>query len=140
MCGGIQYDYNNQVQLLYFPNPQAKLPILKRNGSIVLLPWGRRQTQAGNLPLGGWARLESIHAGKWDKYFPKSVKIPAQRFMEKDYQETSHWFEITRGQYIQGLLARYGDEYRVYVVTIVPERDSAIHDRWPRLIASQCIN
>lgn len=135
MCGGIQYTHDNKEQVFYFPNPHAKLPVLKRNGGVAFLTWGRRQNEAGTLPLGGWARLESIQQGKWDKYFPRAVKIPVKRFMEKDHQETSHWFEVTRGQYIQGLIARYATECRVYIVTIVPQRHNAIHERWPRLIA-----
>jgi hypothetical protein len=48
-----------------------------KDGNISLLPWGRRKEQEGNLPLGGWARLDSINA----------VKIAVEAFMEK-----SHWF------------------------------------------------
>jgi len=136
MCGGVCYEYEKQPITLYFPNPKAQLPVIKKDGSVLLLPWGRRQQQPGQLPLGGWARLESIEKGVWDKYQPVSVKIPVKRFMEKDHQEISHWFEITSGQYIQGLVARYEDECRVYVVTIVPERPNAIHNRWPRIVSA----
>lgn len=136
MCGGVQYNDDNKEITTYFPHPKAMLPIMKRDGSVMFLPWGRRQNQPGDLPLGGWARLESIEKGLWDKYHPKSVKIPLKRFMEKDHQDVSHWFDVTRGQYIQGLVARYDDEYRVYVVTITPERLNAVHERWPRIISA----
>jgi hypothetical protein len=55
-------------------------------------------------------------------------------FMEKDNEGESHWFDVTRGQWVQGLLAHVGDEYRIYVVTIMPEHEGAVHDRWPRLL------
>lgn len=55
--------------------------------------------------------------------------------MEKDIQGTSHWFDITKGQFIQGLIARDKYEQRVYVVTITPEFEDAVHHRWPRILS-----
>lgn len=136
MCGGIYYFHNGQPVRVYFPNPAAQLPIAMRNDhSPLLMPWGRRQKQHGQLPQGGWARLDSIYAGRWDRYFPRPVKIRALSFMEKDNEGNSHWFDITRGRWIQGLLAQQGDEQRVYVVTITPQHEDAIHDRWPRILS-----
>ena len=134
MCGGVEYHDGGQIIRAYFPNPRARLPIRKKDGSIELLTWGRRKAQLGELPAGGWARLESIEKGVWDKWFPKPVKIIVDRFMEKDIEGQSHWFELTRGQWIQGLLAQTKNESRVYVVTVVPEMPDAIHDRWPRIM------
>ena len=133
MCGGVLYHFAGQDIKTYFPNPNAKLPILKKDGTTALLPWGRREKQAGNLPMGGWSRLESINNKVWDKYFPMPVKLPLSAFMEKDIEGKSHWFPISAGQWVQGLLARYDKEMRVYVVTIVPEREDALYHRWPRI-------
>lgn len=136
MCGGVYYMHNGEPQRVYFPNPAAQLPVTVRGGNDpVLMPWGRRQKQSGILPQGGWARLESIYAGHWDKYFPRSIKIPVLSFMEKDFEGNSHWFDVTRGQWIQGLLAQSREEHRIYVVTIIPEMEGAIHDRWPRILS-----
>ena len=135
MCGGVYYSFSNDDLRVYFPNPKAMLPVVTRSGDPVLLPWGRRKEQSGELPKGGWARLESIHDGRWDRWFPKSVKIPVISFMEKDIEGQSHWFDLTQGQWIQGLIARDGDEQRVYVVTIAPEMPDAVHDRWPRIMS-----
>lgn len=55
--------------------------------------------------------------------------------MEKDNEGESHWFNVTKGQWVQGLLAQIGDEYRIYVVTITPEHEGAVHDRWPRVLS-----
>ena len=131
MCGGVEYTHEDKKIRVYFPNPKAHLPVRTRNGSIQLVPWGRRKNQIGQLPVGGWARLESIEKGIWDHWFPKPVKIMIDQFMEKDIENNSHWFELTKGQCIQGLLARSEQETRVYVVTIVPEMPDAVHERWP---------
>lgn len=136
MCGGVYYTLQGQEIRAYFPNPAAQLPVMRRNREVMLLPWGRRQKQQGALPLGGWARLDSIYAGRWDKWFPKAVKLPIASFMEKDIEGNSHWFDLTKGQWIQGLIARHGSEQRIYIVTITPEMESAVHARWPRIISS----
>ena len=70
--------------------------------------------------------------------FLKPVIIVVDAFMEKDEQKKSHWYPMTKGQYIQGLLSREGDEQRVYVVTIAPtEPDQLdVHNRWPRIVLS----
>lgn len=134
MCGGVYYTLNGEEFRVYFPNPKATLPVQRKAGGSVLLPWGRRKEQAGELPLGGWARLDSIYAGRWDRWFPRAVKLPVHAFMEKDHEGRSHWYDLTRGQVIQGLVARTGQEQRVYVVTIEPEMPDAVHDRWPRIV------
>ena len=135
MCGGVLYSHKGQEGRIFFPNPKATLPVKTREGNIQLLPWGRRQHQIGKLPLGGWARLESIYAGRWDRWFPKPVKLQVMSFMEKDIEGRSHWYEMTKGQWIQGLIARIHYEQRLYVVTIEPEMEDAVHDRWPRILS-----
>ncbi len=133
MCGGVRYTSNGKDVKVYYPDPQAKLPIVLKNQDIILQFWGRRGQQPGRLPLGGWARHDSILAGKWDYTHPKPVKIAVESFMEKDRNKKSHWFDLQTGTYIQGLIARFDDECRVYVVTIKPDF-KAIHDRWPRIV------
>ena len=135
MCGGVYYLINGQEVRTYFPNPKACLPVKKKIKDVELLPWGRRKNQAGRLPLGGWARLESIYAGRWDKWFPTPVKLVISQFMEKDIEGSSHWFDITPGKWIQGLVAHWHNERRVYVVTITPESEDAVHERWPRIMS-----
>ncbi len=134
MCAGTLYEYHERELTMYFPNPRALLPVKKKSGKVMLIPWGRRQQQAGNLPLGGWARLTSIKQGHWDHCFPRPVKIPLIAFMERDIEGKQHWFELTAGQWVQGLLARYDNEVRVYVVTIAPQKPNAMHERWPRIL------
>lgn len=135
MCGAVEFAHHGQILKSYFPNPKAMLPVLKRDGTIELLGWGRRQKQPGKLPLGGWARLDSIYAGRWQAFKPTPVKIPALRFMEKDFSRRSHWYQLVEAEYIQGLVARDGNEMRIYVVTVDAEDvDREFHDRVPRII------
>jgi hypothetical protein len=134
MCLAVEFFYEGKEYTPYFPNPYATLPVLSKNGTITLLPWGRRQSQLGNLPLGGWAKLESIQKNVWQKYFPKAVKLPITRFAEKDSEGKTHWFKVQDDQFIQGLLARYDNEVRVYIVTVTPTEPEVIHDRWPRIL------
>lgn len=136
MCMAVEYLFQEKEYKPFFPNPYATLPVLKKNGEIILLPWGRRESQTGNLPLGGWSRLESIKQGTWQKYFAKPVKLPVLRFAEKDIAGKTHWFDLGKGQYIQGLVARYDAEARIYIVTIEPTEPNAIHDRWPRILTN----
>lgn len=137
MCGGVHFEYQGEVYKSFFPNPYANLPVRRRDGELELMPWGRREKQEGSLPLGGWARIDSIYAGKWDKYFPVPVKIPVLRYMEKDFANRSRWYDLIPSQGLQGLIARSSNsaEKRLYVVTIDPDiamRD--YHDRLPRII------
>jgi hypothetical protein len=135
MCGGVYYSVNDRDVRVYFPNPGAMLPVRTRCGGTELLVWGRRHDQTGELPRGGWARLDSIYSGRWDRWFPVPVKLRLKSFMEKDFEGHSHWYDLTRGQWIQGLVARCRYERRVYVVTVDPELPDAVHERWPRIMS-----
>jgi len=107
MCGGIEYE-NNRI---YFPNPEARLPVRLRNGLATWVTWGRREKEAiGRFPNGGWARLDSIKSGKWKPWRPRPVLIPADQFMEKDQSNQSHWMELDKSMAIQGLLAERKEE------------------------------
>lgn len=41
-----------------------------------------------------------------------------QRYMEPDAKHKHYWVKAPEGFVLQGLLARWGDQQRVYVVTI----------------------
>jgi hypothetical protein len=86
------------------------------------------------MPLGGWARLSNIKNEKdqkWNMYLPKPVLISVDKFMEKDFEGKNCWYEVTKGKCIQGLLAQYENEYRLYVLTVDPEDLMNCHYRWP---------
>lgn len=137
MCGGIKYiDNHNKAWTVYFPSPKSALPVIKKSGEVEWVTWGRRKEEdAPYFPNGGWARLDSIKEGKWQRYQPTPVLLPVHAFMEKDGAKVSHWFDMKPDEVIQGLLTVHDDTARVYVVTTdTPPEFSYIHDRWPRLI------
>ena len=134
MCGGVEYQWAGKKRKTYFPMIHAQIPILMRSGKLKLFEWGRREREQGDLPATGWARIDSIQDGKWDRFDHQQARIIVDQYMEKDRDRNSHWFKLGPGQYIQGLLVRSGDEQRVYVVTEPPPAHLAtIHDRWPRI-------
>ncbi|MHB8088252.1 MAG: hypothetical protein ACYDH2_08365 [Anaerolineaceae bacterium] len=137
MCGGVKYtDNQNKTWTVYFPSPKAALPVLKKDGEIEWITWGKRKEEnAPEFPNGGWARLDSIKQGKWQRYLPRPVLIPIHSFMEKDADKVSHWFDMKPDEVLQGLLTIQDSVARVYVVTTdTPEEFTYIHDRWPRVI------
>ncbi len=136
MCVGVGYSDRGASCQVYFSNPKATLPVRTRNGGHTLLPWGRRKAQQGSLPFGGCARLDSIYAGRWDKWFPVPVKLCVQRFMEQDMEGCTRWFELPKGKWIQGLVAHERHEQRVYVVVVEPQLSDALYERWPRIFCS----
>lgn len=79
--------------------------------------------------------MDGVYAGRWYRWFPVPVRIPVRSFMEKDLEGHSRWYDLTRSQWIQGLVARDGHERRVNVITIEPELADAIHARWPRIMS-----
>lgn len=135
MCDGIYYMQGAKTTRYFFPNPRATLPVRKRNGEIELIPWGRRTTQAGKLPMGGAARRDAIHAGRWDRFNAKPVRIALTSFMVKDFEGNSCWYDLTKSQFLQGLLAQIEGEQRVYIVTIEPEMEDSRHAVWPRIVS-----
>jgi hypothetical protein len=135
VCGGASYKADGQEIRTWFPNPKARLPVATKSGVPALVGWGRRESQSGQLPLGGWARLDSINAGKWKRFHPQPVKILVDAFMEKDDSGNSHWFTLPEKSFIQGLMAEKDEEHRLYVVTIdAPPEMEKIHKRWPRVM------
>ena len=97
MCGGIEC----QNHKIYFPQPDARLPVLLRHGDVTWVTWGKRKNEdSGKFPNGGWARLDSIKAGKWKPWHPRPVLIPAESFMEKDHDKQSHWITLVTGMVI----------------------------------------
>lgn len=131
MCGAIQL----QDKQVFFPHPDARLPVRKRDGNLEWVRWGKRREEICSFPEGGWARLSSIRDGRWAHFNPRPVQIVVDRFMEKDTAGQRYWFDLDEGEFIQGLLITINDESRVYVVTQEADPEAArIHPRWPRIL------
>lgn len=141
MCRAVRFRFDEKDWEVAFANRDARLPVLLKTQEAVLMTWGRRPREKGSLPIGGWAKREHIHGERWAKYMPKAVKIPASAFREQDVVGNNHWFEVTRGKYLQGLIAT-GDqgERRLYVVTIEPPPDEVEFEQWPRVVTAPNAN
>ncbi len=138
MAEAVIFSIKDKVYTVYFSQNKSMLPVKLKDGQTKLVTWGRRENENSEMPLGGWARLASIKNDKdqrWRMYQPKPVQIFVEKFMEKDFEGKQCWYEITKGKCIQGLLARFNDEYRVYIVTIDPEDLMNCHYRWPQIIS-----
>jgi hypothetical protein len=135
MCAGIEYlEPAGKVWKVYFPNPKAALPVALSNGAVEWVKWGRRKEEEAPFVQGGWARTDSIEAGKWDKYEPQQVLLAAHSFMEKDAAKVSHWIDVPQGFAIQALIVQIEADRRLYIVTEeTPPEYSWVHDRWPKL-------
>jgi hypothetical protein len=139
MPEAVIFTQDNKIYTMHFTNVKAALPVKLKNGAYQLVTWGRRESENSEMPMGGWARLSNIKNDKntqWNLYSPKPVQVPVEKFMEKNFEGKSCWYEVTKGKCIQGLLARYENEYRVYIITIDPEDLTNCHYRWPNIITS----
>lgn len=134
MCTAVLYAYRGQDMRLFFQNTKATLPVKSKKNDVLLIPWGRRIEQQGVLPKGATVALDAIYAGRWDRWFPKPVKLPITQFMQMDIEGRTHWFDLPKGKWIQGLIAREKHEQRVYIVTIEPIENDAIYTSWPRIL------
>lgn len=133
MCHKVIYSYGDKRCKVSFAYENARLPVLTKKSDVKLFPWGRRKHQPGILPLGGWAMLEDIYDGKWDRFFPKPVKLPILSFLARNFEDKEQWFHLPSDKWIQGLLAREKKEERLYIVTLAPDEES-IYLRWPRIM------
>ncbi|MDH0748862.1 hypothetical protein N5D61_21270 [Pseudomonas sp. GD03842] len=136
MCGGVEAKDKNRAYepvRVYFPNPMAALPVVLEDGTdLGWVRWGRRKEQPGWGPQGGWAKYETIERGGWEKYHPQRAIALVSRFMEKDAERVSHWFDMNDGYGLECLVIGEAQERRVYVVTRAPPAAYEwLHDRWP---------
>lgn len=143
MCGSIKYitpDHHSKAITIGYGNPQAALPVYRPNieNGIEWMPWGHRenQTEAQGLPITGWARLDTIIKGGWDRYKPEFVKIPVHQFSEKGDNNGRYWFDIDEGYALEGLIAHTEFASKLFVITTpVPDELAYIHDRWPKIVS-----
>jgi hypothetical protein len=134
MCEAIIYPMSGKIGKIYFSHSNAKLPVKCLNGEVEFITWGRREHEAGSLPIGGWANHKALRQGRWDKFFPINVKILAHEFMLKDLSTgLSNWYSLNDTQFIHGIIARDGQEQRLYIVTIQREL-SSFDGAWPRIL------
>jgi hypothetical protein len=134
MCMAVCHQFGERLAITYFHDEKALLPVkLKHSDNVVLLPWGRRKKEKSKLPLGGWASLDTLKENNFAQYFPKPVKIMVRKFLECDIENHPYWFDVTQGQWIQGVLLQDKDEMRVYILTFKPNMPDNPFPRWPKI-------
>lgn len=138
MCIAVEFEFEENNYICRFDDLNPTLPLLRKNGVIQLFSWGRSEERIGNLPLGSWVTEEAIGQDKWQKYNAKLVRIWVKKFAEKDVYGHTRWHELTKGQFILGLLARDKNEERVYVTIITPQGHNPNYNRWPRILSQPC--
>jgi hypothetical protein len=146
MCGGVGFKIKNisdqELKKYYSPElikrfrasdrlesffwyKDAVLPIKTKEGTQLKL-WGNKDAKI-KLPQTGWAKEESLQAGKWDYLHPEPVVIPVDSGYEK-----KTWFDFLSGT--KGILVKHGPEERVYMITAAASAEykkATGHDREP---------
>lgn len=96
---------------------------------IHVFDWGNREKDI-DLPRTGWAKYESLQAGRWNWLSPTRVLIPALQGVEK-----GHWFDIDGA--IAGVLVERDGVKRAYMVT-EPASEQYLemtgHGRMPKIV------
>lgn len=109
----------------FFWHKDAVLPV-KTNAGVQLKIWGNKDEEV-KLPKTGWAKIESLKAGKWDHLHPETLDIPIEKGYEKKV-----WFDTPEGT--KGILVRKDNEERVYMITEEANeeyKNKTKHDREP---------
>lgn len=136
MCQKIIYSYQKLLYHVACTDFKARLPVLKRNGESILVHWGRHKHDPSQLAISHCISLREIYDGKWDAFFPKPVKLPIKSFLVQDIHNDLQWFHLPSGKWIQGLLARFDRDSRVYIVTLPPS-ESGLYPLWPRILLGE---
>ena len=140
MCGGLIFKTKSSEKVItvYFPRPYAMIYGVNSDFEFIKAYWGKRdesEFEKIDVPKIGWAKIESLAKGFWDKYNYKNVFIPAYKYMEKDKNGHSHWFDLKKEEFIQGILIVKENLNFIYVVTVPSEGDlKKIHDRWVSIV------
>lgn len=150
MCGGFEYKYIDPVtgetktRKAFFPIPKVKIPVITdEKAELEWMQWGKRQGEDPELdiPVTGWARLMSLKEGKWNRYQPKKVHIPALRWMEKDPDKQTHWFDMEPEKAMLGVMLEQRGERFVYIITKPATDNYAIaHHRMPLLVEAPILS
>ncbi len=134
MCQSVHFFYNDELYEADFDKSPIMLPVLKSDYDCDLIQWGSHDFKATGLPVAACAKVEDIKQGLWNKYFPRFVKIPAERFSVLNNAGQVKWFDMLECSGLRGLLARNssGTLSRLYVIDQPASSDLIeYHKRFP---------
>jgi hypothetical protein len=135
MCIAAWYCKNDKNVITHFCAMRAVLPI--QNSQInkqQFIIWGRRNNEYGQLPKGASVSLESVKSNQWRHYSPVLVKIPITKFMEHDLNNHAEWFDIPKGQLIQGIVLQHKAEKRCYIISSIKHLAPHVYLHWPNIV------
>lgn len=136
MCIAVCYDSNNHNVIVNFSDPFAQIPVYTKQGPQLVI-WGRCKRDSSALPFGGNLPKNYLMEGRWDKYFPKRVRISVQNFEMIDLEGQNKWYIITQGNWLEGVILRDHQEMRVYIVMLSPQspkEPQGFYSHWPSII------
>jgi hypothetical protein len=132
MCSGVEY----QGEMHLWSDLAVHLPVRLKGGDLAWVRRGARHGVESPFFQGPCARLDSIKMGKWARFSPIPVRIPIERYMERDSRNKPYWVKAKPGGTLQGLVATWQGQHRVYVVTVdTPPEFQHVQPRWPRVLA-----
>lgn len=144
-CGGLYLDTTTgNIVKVFFPIPNARIPVIDMQGSYSICQWGQREKDkefVPELPVTGWARMESLQKDYWLKHEPKKVFIPFKSFYEKDREDPTYpknkatEFKLEEEQGLLGLLIKHNEKEYAYPIT--RHRDNWVHNRFPVILSSK---
>lgn len=126
---------SQSTQRVSFNNPQACLPVIRKDGGIELVSWGRRETDSLplelNFPVTGWAKIEDLWNKRsfWYRYRFKEARVPAYRFMLRGDTDQPYWFTLAPEEYLRAIVVIIHGQWRVYLITTEAPRD--LFERFP---------
>ena len=131
MCSGVEY----QGEMHLWSDPEVHLPVRLKSGDLAWVRWGARHGVESPFFQGPCARLDSIKMGNWARFSHIPVRIPTERYMERDSRNKPYWVKAKPGGTLQGLVATWQGQHRVYVVTVdTPPEFQHVQPRWPRVL------
>lgn len=119
----------------------GRIPVLKRNGDLDLMPWGVfSHYEPEDLPRGPDVALGKVRDGSLQHRRPRPVKIPAQRYRLSERGKDDQWFPVPVGKCLQGVMLDHDDmrgrSVIVYLVSVTAHPMANIgFYRVPRLIS-----
>lgn len=113
---------------VYFARPGTRLRAISKHGETEL-PWGRREDEPGQLPVGACIAHGSITRGALNRFHPQFAKIEVRAFCVLDRRGKPVWHDVVQRYWVLGVTLRVAEEQRVYVVA-TPASGNESH-AWP---------
>ena len=133
MLQTVRFTHAGDEKIVNYTDTDAVLPVINKQGQSVLVVWGRRKAEPGNLPVGSIIKLSDFDTPKLSPFRYRPVRIAVLGFVMADIGGMPSNHLVTAGHYLHGVLLEKDGELRSYIVMIEPELDSPFR-LWPKII------